>query len=487
MATPQCRRLVRQRRPRIQHPGGDMTPAMNTGASASEPGNNSAQPGSPSAAAQMEAPSANQAPSRAPNVAAVQAQGMKMEIDPAAGDLLGGNPPNKSVDLPVTVFFLLLFLLGAFTHISIYRANAKRGHKFLLSDLMFDFCMIRSVTSAQIFFNGGAAVIFVVNIFFAQRIVRSMHPGVGWSVPFSLGTVILAISVPPVIILQITSISVFFLSTDNPDRADAAVALLKTGSSWNIWLVSFPFLVTFLACSIPGPKPEKFGSGNLRVKTSLAMLGAALLATGATVRTYATFNPRPPNSGDVLYSKPVFYITQFSFEIIVVALYAFARIDLLFHVPNGSSQPGDYSANRAADTEKAVVLSRGLIRDKIEETGLHHQILKPLYTSSFMQTGAEPVFAVFYPSATDAASLVGMAQDMANEGKLPPRPADRVSRRQSVEEVFRSTSSASRRPLQGNFGLPAQPRPPRPPRTTQSMYRTSDDTSDSPTPPAYQN
>lgn len=340
-------------------------------------------------------------------------------------------------------------------------------------------CYKVSVADSQ--FNR-AAVIFVVNIFFAQRIVRSMHPGVGWSIPFSLGTVILACSVPPVIILQITSISVFFLSTDNPDRADVAVALLKFGSSWNIWLVSFPFLVIFIACAIPGPKPEKFGSGNLRVKTSLAMLGAALLATGATVRTYGTFNPRPPNSGDVLYSKAVFYVTQFTFEIIVVALYAFARIDLLFHVPNGSSKPGDYSANKTGDPEKAVVLSRGEIRDKIEATGLHHQILKPSYSSSFMQTGAEPVFAVFYPSAPDAASLVGLAQDMENEGKLPPRPADRVSRRQSVMEAFRSTSSASRRPAQGNYGLPAQPRPPRPPRTTLSMYRTSDDTSYAPTP-----
>lgn len=154
--------------------GGEMTPAMNQGASPPRPGNSSAQAGSPSAAAQVEAPSANQTPNRAPTVAAVQAQGMGMgmEIDPAAGDLLGGNPPSKNIDLPITIVFLLLFLTGAFTHISIYRANAKRGHKFLLSDLMFDFCMIRSVTCifritwifsqlrgvillAQIFFNGG--------------------------------------------------------------------------------------------------------------------------------------------------------------------------------------------------------------------------------------------------------------------------------------------------------------------------------------------
>ncbi|POS71524.1 hypothetical protein DHEL01_v210081 [Diaporthe helianthi] len=469
------------------------------GALALGPGNNSsAQVGTPSAAAQIEAPSASQAPNRAPTVAAVQGPGMGMEIDPAMGNLLGRNPPSKTVDLPVTIVFLFLFLLGAFTHISIYRANAKRGHKFLLSDLMFDFCMIRSVScifritwvfsqlrgvilAAQIFFNGGAAVIFVVNIFFAQRIVRSMHPTVGWSKPFSLGTTILALSVPPVIILQIISISVLFLSTDNPDRADTAAALLKSGSSWNIWLVSFPFLTIFISCSIPGPKPEQFGSGSLRVKTSLAMLGAALLATGATVRTYGTFNPRPRDSGDVLYSKTVFYVTQFSFEIIVVALYAFARIYLLFHVPNGSSQRGDYSANnpgKSGDTEKAMALARGEIRDKIEETGLHQHILNPSYTSSFMQTGAEPVFAVFYPYAPDTASLVGMAEDVVSEGKLPPRPVDKVSRRQSMVEALRSTSSPgtiSKRPPQGAYGLPAQPRPLRPPRSTLSMYCTSPD------------
>lgn len=92
--------------------------------------------------------------------------------DPAQGGFLGGNPPSTTVDLPLTILFLLLFIGGAVTHISIYRANAKRGHKFLLSDLMFDFCMVRTVTcifriiwvfvhargvvlAAQIFFNGG--------------------------------------------------------------------------------------------------------------------------------------------------------------------------------------------------------------------------------------------------------------------------------------------------------------------------------------------
>lgn len=65
--------------------------------------------------------------------------------DPAAAMFFGGIP-TKTLDLPITVVFLILFALGGFLHISIYKRNAKRGHKFLLSDLMFDFCMIRVVT-----------------------------------------------------------------------------------------------------------------------------------------------------------------------------------------------------------------------------------------------------------------------------------------------------------------------------------------------------
>jgi hypothetical protein len=89
-----------------------------------------------------------------------------LDIDPTFGAFLGGFP-NQAVDLTVTLIFLLLFEAGAHTHISIYRANAARGHKFLISDLVFDFCMIRIVTC--IFrtiwvFNSARGVILVALI-----------------------------------------------------------------------------------------------------------------------------------------------------------------------------------------------------------------------------------------------------------------------------------------------------------------------------------
>lgn len=108
-----------------------------------------------------------------------QEQQPVMSIDPASGGFPGGSPPNTTVDLPLTILFLLMYIGGAATHISIYKANAKRGHKFLLSDLMFDFCMVRSLTcifriawvfsqmrgvilAAQIFFNGGYVFVFLL-------------------------------------------------------------------------------------------------------------------------------------------------------------------------------------------------------------------------------------------------------------------------------------------------------------------------------------
>lgn len=57
-----------------------------------------------------------------------------------------GSTPEPGIDVFVTLIFLFLFGLAAITHIIIARTNTKRGHKFLLSELLFDFCTLRVVT-----------------------------------------------------------------------------------------------------------------------------------------------------------------------------------------------------------------------------------------------------------------------------------------------------------------------------------------------------
>lgn len=284
-----------------------------------------------------------------------------------------------------------------------------------------------------------------------------MHPRVGWSMPFSIITRLMAISVPILIILQIISIIVLFFSVDDASRFTAFETILKFGTTYLLILATFPFWTIFLACSVPGPRPEKFGVGSLRVKTSLVMLASAMLTTGAILRTYAFFNPRAPDSNDVLYSKPVFYTTQFTLEILVVAAYAIFRFDLLFHIPNGSSKAGDYSFNEFGNTERDQLITRESIEARISDCGVPHQILSASYTKSTINSRAnEPVYAVFFPQneTLDKPDL----EETEVEAKLPPRPARRVSRRETlVDYIQRRSTMGPTRPSYYDFADEGDP------------------------------
>ncbi|TLD19624.1 hypothetical protein PspLS_09424 [Pyricularia sp. CBS 133598] len=294
-----------------------------------------------------------------------------------------GEVPTREVDLPLTIIFLILFVAGAVTHMSIYQTNSRRGHKFLLSDVMFDFCVVRTLSCvfriawifqpvkgvimmAVILQTGGAAVAAILNIFFAQRLLRSMHPKVGWHPAVGPITTILAFSVPAAIIWQITHMFVlFFTSVDDMNRASIIFKDLEGGSAFVLFLVTFPILVTSVVTGWPGPRPEPFGIGDWRVKKSIIIASGALLTVGAAIRLSALVTPEVPGGHSPIFSRASFYTTQFMLEIFVVALYAAARVDLLFFVPNGSSKPGDYSGrNKAADGEKGS--GPLVLRDDVE-------------------------------------------------------------------------------------------------------------------------
>ncbi|UPX16425.1 uncharacterized protein EKO05_0006825 [Ascochyta rabiei] len=103
---------------------------------------------------------------------------------------LGGSP-NKSIDIPVTSICLALYVCGAAIHMTIFQLNRRRGHKFLFNAVMFGFCMSRIVTcslhlsslmhprnirfaiAAQIFTAASMLLIFIINLLWTQRAVRS--------------------------------------------------------------------------------------------------------------------------------------------------------------------------------------------------------------------------------------------------------------------------------------------------------------------------
>jgi hypothetical protein len=48
-----------------------------------------------------------------------------------------GGTPEIGTDIPITAVFLFLFVIGAVTHMTIFQLNRRKGHKFLMSGLLF--------------------------------------------------------------------------------------------------------------------------------------------------------------------------------------------------------------------------------------------------------------------------------------------------------------------------------------------------------------
>ncbi|CZR58004.1 uncharacterized protein PAC_07894 [Phialocephala subalpina] len=294
--------------------------------------------------------------------AGIVVSGKKLVGPFAPQDAILGGIPTKNLDLPITVVFLALFIIGAATHFTIHELNGKRGHKFHLSDAVFDFCMVRTVTcvmrivwvfrpnnnsvvlAALIFENAGVVVLFAVNVVFTQRMIRALNPQLGWHPISNKFVMAILISVPMIIVWNIVNLTVSSF-TLNLNSIRLTKDLLLFGSCWTLFLSVFPILfIGFLAPSNPhGKSIENFGLGSFKAKVMIIISASALLVVGAIVRLAAAAQVHPKDAPGPIDSKLVFYLTGFTLEIIVVYLYAISRIDLRFWVPNGSSQPGDYS------------------------------------------------------------------------------------------------------------------------------------------------
>ncbi|KAM0330840.1 hypothetical protein ACHAQA_003795 [Verticillium albo-atrum] len=115
----------------------------------------------------------------------------------------------------------------------------------------------------------------------------------------------------------------------------------------------------------------------------------------------------------------------------VVYLYAFARIDLLFHVPNGSSGPGDYSKGSGVP-EKTY--SPEEIEKLIDSMGVPHQI-KDRETQSELGTVQAVFFSSDWKGGEEPRGVWTQARDF-EESYFPSRP-ERVTRRQTILEAIR--------------------------------------------------
>ena len=272
-----------------------------------------------------------------------------------------GGIPNTNVDVPVTAVFLFIFLCGAIAHMTILQTNRKRGHTFIMSGLLFGFCMARQVTcimrivwatrqrnvrvaiAANIFVALGVILLFAINLIFAQRVLRASHRHSAWHPFFNhTFTVLFVLIFISIAMLVTCTIQSFYTLNENTKRIDRDVTLY--GGTYFAFLAFLPIPLVVIGLMIPHKgRVDKFGSGRYRTKIAILLTSAFLLSLGAWFRAgtnYAT--PRPAMNPAWYHSKACFYFFNFSVEVLVVWLYVIVRVDRRFHVPNGSGKVRHY-------------------------------------------------------------------------------------------------------------------------------------------------
>jgi hypothetical protein len=200
--------------------------------------------------------------------------------------------------------------------------------------------------AAAIFVAAGVLIVFIVNLFFAQRILRSMHPHIGWHSTLSIGFKVLYGLVACTLVVVITAtVQSFFTLRPRTRTIDRDLQLY---ASTLLAVISFlPILIIAISLAMPRRSaPEKFAQGRLRTKIITVLIGTFLISLGAAFRCGTSWKHPVPLSQPrpTYFSKACFYIFNFTVEILVVYLYAIIRVDRRFWIPNGAKGPGSYAA-----------------------------------------------------------------------------------------------------------------------------------------------
>jgi hypothetical protein len=224
--------------------------------------------------------------------------------------------------------------------------------------------------AANVFVYVGTIILFMIDWFFVQRIIRAQHQRLGWSTAYRIfhrgALVILIISLIMIILVNIWQ---FF--TIDATKLHVFRALQLTGQTYFTVFCFAPAILLFISALIPRQEVEKFGAGRLRINITILLIAVAVLFTGQLFRCVIAWIPQTPftNSAGQPISQPwylhkaCFYVFNFVTEIVVVIMFALVRVDLRFHVPNGSRMSGDYSGrNSRVNLNSSTTLNSNMNR-----------------------------------------------------------------------------------------------------------------------------
>lgn len=206
--------------------------------------------------------------------------------------------------------------------------------------------------AATIFVTAGVLILFLINLIFAQRVVRAAHPHFGWHKVFSVVFYVLYALILGMLAMVITAtVQTFYTLSATTHRIDRDMQL--TASTYLLFISFLPIPMVILGIVVPRKtRLEKFGSGRWRTKIAILLTSSLLLCLGAAFRSGTAYkNPRPRDDPAWYHAKWCFYFFNFTVEITVIFLYVLLRVDRRFHIPDGSNGPGDYLSQPKTERE----------------------------------------------------------------------------------------------------------------------------------------
>ncbi|KAI0598352.1 hypothetical protein F4775DRAFT_196125 [Biscogniauxia sp. FL1348] len=271
-----------------------------------------------------------------------------------------GGVPVPDVDDPIAAVLVFLFLTSAAAHMTILQVNKRRGLKFLFSGMLFVLCMLRSVAlavrmawasntmsikvaiAANILAQTGSVLVFVINLFLAQRIVRACHAGFGWhQVTRIVFRFLIACVVCCLIMIITVTVQSFYTLDEGIRQSDRDVQLFA--GTYLAFLAFLPVPVVLLAALLPRTHHiDKFGAGRWRSKLCLLLFTALVATLGAGFRIGTNFASRPMTDPAWYHSRACFYCFNFVTDLAISTAYLLSRFDRRFIIPNGAKGFGDY-------------------------------------------------------------------------------------------------------------------------------------------------
>ncbi|KAL7928126.1 hypothetical protein V8C35DRAFT_326203 [Trichoderma chlorosporum] len=235
-----------------------------------------------------------------------------------------GDLPGVIPDVPICSVLIVLYMCFAAINMTIFQLNRRRQHKFVLSAMLFGFCVARAAT-------------LVVRIAWATRqdniripiaaqiLVNAAHsPGEAAKLG---GTLFLRTSFKVLCLLTgvapamiISSVVIASYSLDKNTRSVCRITQIA-GLTYFLVLSCLPLVHVAAAILLPRSKTEEgFGRGGTRSQALIIILSLCLCSPPRSTMDPAWYD-----------SKACLYAFYFAFEII------------RFFIPNRATRPGDYT------------------------------------------------------------------------------------------------------------------------------------------------